>query len=604
VIDPARRRALAALAIVVSAALPLAAQQFQDQSVARLPDSLEYSSQVAIADVDGDGDLDIAFANGRGFSSGTLQEQVRLMINDGLGVFTDESVVRLGALVGFGRDVEFGDVDGDGDLDLAVANDFQTQQRLLINNGAGSFTDASVARLGVLTISASHCSFGDVDDDGDLDLWYAKGGASRFGAGIPQLLINNGLGFFTNDTAARVPAINMTEPMDCIFGDLDGDFDLDVVAGNRSTNTSRVYFNDGAGVFTSALLPANSSTYSFDLGDLDSDGDLDIAGQNSQSGSSQDSIFINNGTGTFSNQTATWIPGANNPSVDDNDSKFFDYDVDGDLDLIIASLGSTERILRNNGTSLQLLSGVIAPISDSSLDVEVGDLDGDGDLDVVTAQGESGGFRNRLYINTGSSDATPPTFPHVRTIPDTLDATGPYVVRAVIRDQMTSDTGAFFEERALVYSVDGGAPVELPLVWVGNDMVRGEIPGQGAGSTVSWHLRATDFAGNTATSATLQFSVLLPPPVFRRGDCNQDGAFDLADAVSALGTLFAGGAPFPCVDACDTNDDGGVDISDPVTTLSALFGGGPPPASPGPGPGCGEDPTADALDCATEPPCP
>ncbi len=592
-------RALGALIMTLSFAGGLSAQQFQDQSIARLPDANEYSSQVVVADIDGDGDLDIGFANGRGFSTASVAERVRLMINDGTGNFTDESIAR-GAPIGFGRDVEFGDIDGDGDLDMVVANDFLNQQRLLVNDGTGNFTDESVARLGSLVISSAHCSFGDVDDDGDLDLWFAKGGASRFGSGSPQLLINDGTGFFTNESAARVPPQLFAEPMDCIFGDLDGDFDLDVVAGNRTANQSRTYFNDGTGVFTIGTLPSNSSTYSFDLGDIDSDGDLDIVGENSGAGSSE-AIFINDGSGVFANQSSTWIP--SNPSIDDNDSKFLDYDNDGDLDLVIASLGSTERILRNNGTSFQLIAGVITAIGDSSLDVEVADFDDDGDLDIVTAQGESGAFRNRIYINSGAADTFAPTL-RVAQLSDTLDAVGPYVVRAEISDQMTSDTGAFYDATTLHYAVDGGGEVIVPLTWIGHQMYRGEIPGQPVGSNVSYFVRAVDRAGNLGASGTTAFAVIIPPQMFRRGDCNQDGAMDISDAVSALNTLFGGGSPFGCDDACDNNDDGSVDISDPVHGLATLFTMGPQPPAPGPGPGCGADPTADPIDCAIEPVCP
>ena len=584
----------------------VSAQQFQDQSVARLPDANEYSSQCSIADVDGDGDLDIAFANGRGFSFAQQTERVRLMINDGTGNFTDESVARLGPLIGFGRDVAFADVDGDGDLDMAVANDFQTQQRLMINDGTGNFTDESIARIGSFVISSSHVAFGDIDNDGDLDLWFTRGGASRFGSGLPQVLVNDGTGNFTNESAMRLPPGLLSEPMDCIFGDLDGDFDLDVVAGNRSSNTSRVYFNDGTGNFTSTILPPNSNTYSFDLGDVDGDGDLDIFGANSLSGSSREAIFINNGSGGFSNLMTTWLPTASNPNIDDNDSKFFDYDMDGDLDVIIAALGgSSERILRNNGSNFTLVSGVITPIGDSSLDVELGDFDGDGDLDVVTAQGESGAFRNRLYMNvSGPTDDIAPSFPQTEQLADTLDTAGPYVVRAVVRDQMTSDTGAFFDSVLLRYAANGGAVISLPMTWVGNDMYRAEIPGQMAGSSMTYSIRAIDSAGNVGESAILSFEVIAPEPVFRRGDCNQDGMFDLADPVSQLDTLFAGGAPFACADACDSNDSGGIDLADPIYSLTTLFSGGAAPPAPGTGPDCGEDPTVDALDCAVEPVCP
>ncbi len=88
---------------------------------------------------------------------------------------------------------------------------------------------------------------------------------------------------------------------------------------------------------------------------------------------------------------------------------------------------------------------------------------------------------------------------------------------------------------------------------------------------------------------------------FRRGDCNADGGFDLADAIYALDVLFGGGGAVPCESACDANDDSALDIADPVWILSALFSGGPEPASPFPD--CGEDPTPDLLPCTVSAGC-
>lgn len=82
---------------------------------------------------------------------------------------------------------------------------------------------------------------------------------------------------------------------------------------------------------------------------------------------------------------------------------------------------------------------------------------------------------------------------------------------------------------------------------------------------------------------------------FLRGDCNLDGITDLADPIFLGLSLFSGGGPVGCEDACDSNDDGLVNIADVVYTPSHLFGGGPPP--PAPFPECGTDPTDDTLDC-------
>ena len=88
---------------------------------------------------------------------------------------------------------------------------------------------------------------------------------------------------------------------------------------------------------------------------------------------------------------------------------------------------------------------------------------------------------------------------------------------------------------------------------------------------------------------------------FIRGDCNTDGANNIADIIFLLGALFTGGTAPTCEAACDYNDDGGLNIADAIRGLSFLFSGGdvlPPPAD-----ACGTDPTLDPLTCVGFPPC-
>ena len=82
---------------------------------------------------------------------------------------------------------------------------------------------------------------------------------------------------------------------------------------------------------------------------------------------------------------------------------------------------------------------------------------------------------------------------------------------------------------------------------------------------------------------------------------NDDGGFDIADAVAGLAHLFSS-APLGCHDALDSNDDGQKDIADAVHILAALFSAGPSPAAPHPA--CGPDPTADSLGCDSYSHCP
>ncbi len=88
---------------------------------------------------------------------------------------------------------------------------------------------------------------------------------------------------------------------------------------------------------------------------------------------------------------------------------------------------------------------------------------------------------------------------------------------------------------------------------------------------------------------------LPPPPIFRRGDANNDESVDISDAIRVLVFLFLGGVEISCLGAADIDDGGAVDISDPIYLLYYLFIKPPPP--PAPFPHCDVDPTADNLPC-------
>ncbi len=546
------RLATGLLVGICGAPAALAQVQFVEQQATRFPQpaQTEYTNQCAIVDIDKDGDLDILFANGGGYSAATAPEQERLYLNNGAGVFTDESVAR-GLPKLNARDVQPADVDGDGDLDLLFVQDFAKPSQLYLNNGSGVFAPAPAGNFPNKNLGAPHACFFDMDNDGDLDVAIANGGTSRFGTGPTQLFENKGGGVFADVTATNLPNSPVNQPMEAIAADVDGDLDLDLLIGSRG-GVSKLFVNNGAGVFALKAVPAGGNDYSMDFGDIDGDGDLDCLGINNKPGTSAESMWANDGLGVFTDVTATALPGTNNPSIDDNDSKFFDPDYDGDLDFVIASLGSTERYSQNNGSGVfTIVAGKITMVADSSLDIEMGDLDNDGDLDFVTAQGESGSFINRVYMNTpGPSDTRAPVVHSIEQVASTGDTGGPYVVRAEVRDDMTADQGAFFKSVDVAYTVNGGATQKAAMKWIGHNMYRGEIPGQACGSNVVYQVEVKDRAGNAALSGVREFDVLA------YADCDASGGLSIDDFICfqtffALGDLYA-----------DCDASGGLSIDD------------------------------------------
>jgi hypothetical protein len=217
------------------------AQYFTDETADRIRAVLDQSRDADFGDIDGDGDLDIIVSNAE-----SAHQPNFLYVNDGSGHFTEETSARMPEIHDSTADSEFGDVDGDGDLDLLMvnsSNDPETYGHLFVNDGLGFFVDDTYARMpSRLCSSCTGSDLGDVDGDLDLDYVVSNYGFNR--------LLLNALGqWFYVATENRFP-MGTDESNDIYFGDVDGDFDLDVLVINGLGEQNRLLINDGGGRFT------------------------------------------------------------------------------------------------------------------------------------------------------------------------------------------------------------------------------------------------------------------------------------------------------------------------------------------------------------------
>ena len=336
----------------------------------------ELTNALALADIDGDGDLDLFCGNGT-----FIQHQNALFRNDGSGGFTDVTSNQMAGGWLSATCAAFGDVDGDGDLDLVVGNALivtlnpaSWHNSLLRNDGRGTFRDVSATHMPHVGRQTYALALADFDGDGDLDLVAGNSGQS-------SLHINNGAGRFVDVTSSHLPAATMSTRA-LAWGDVDGDGDTDLVFGNLNS-PSLLYINDGTARFTAAplsRLPVRGSAPHAVLGDVDGDGDLDLV-----CGGDRCRLLVNDGTGAFVDVTHTRLPAANGAV---RSLALADLDGDGDLDIVGTVAGCCSSLLyRNDGR------GAFEDASDELLlthrldlrAMALADVDDDGDLDLVGA---------------------------------------------------------------------------------------------------------------------------------------------------------------------------------------------------------------------------
>ncbi len=369
--------------------LQVCAQYFQNVS-SHLPSAAVGGNtmDVQVADFNGDGFPDIVLAK--------EYQRNRLLFNDGSGVFTDATANRLTNVSHDSEDIAIADFDGNGWPDIVFAAEDDATHEFYLNTGSGDFTDVS-ARLPQFVSNAVVAL--DVNGDSFIDLIFGNNGQNK-------LFINDGAGFFTDETATRLPVDgNITQ--DILLTDVDNDGDKDLAIGNEDFN--KLLINNGSGIFTDetlARLPqgVTMETRKISRADVNGDGFDDLFYCNIASAGApdiRDRLYLNDGTGVFTDVTATHLP---SELLHTFDAVFTDLNNDGSPDLIVGYFSNMlPAAFLNDGTghfSDHSNEYFPAAATGNNIGLFVADFNGDGEKDLYLGRFQQ---TDGLFFTSGQS---------------------------------------------------------------------------------------------------------------------------------------------------------------------------------------------------------
>ena len=338
---------------------------------------------IALDDLNRDGKLDLVLVT-------YCMNQASVLLGKGDGTFAASMDYPLGisGLDGNGpTGFVLADLDGDGNRDLVAANAIAGTLAVLLGKADGSFATRQEYPAG----SGSHAlAVGDLDGDGKLDI--AAGGG--------VVLLGNGDG--TLGTGLEL-ASSGDYPA-AVLGDLDGDGKLDIVTANGTANTSSVLLGKGDGSFAAGVdYPTGDNPRVVALGDLNGDGKLDIATANNAAATV--SVLFGKGDGTLAAKV-DFETGPRPVTL-----ALGDLNLDGNLDIVTAG---TEEFGRNGKVSMLLGTGngKFAPRVDLSAGmntaaVAIADMNRDGKPDLVVANsGADSGYSVDVWLGNGDGTFT------------------------------------------------------------------------------------------------------------------------------------------------------------------------------------------------------
>ena len=369
------------------------------------------TKSIVVADLDHDGLPDVV--------AGNRNSPNTLFLNTGMAdPFAGVTALEITMESDFTEGIAVADLNNDGFVDVYAANDFE-RNRVYLNNGAGDGMDPFLGVVGQPggpdILGSTSVALGDVDKNGSIDA--VIGNAIKRN----RYYRNNGglTPFLNTETQDLTSAVLQTADIELV--DIDNDGDLDALVGDRN-GINRIHFNNSApdNLFLdvpSSNLSTNTWTSSaIATGDVDNDGDQDLLIANAGTltmGTATplvnrpNIVFLNNGTpGPFD-----LVSGANIAvdAVEATSIAVGDINGDGNLDVVIgntAAAGLANRRYLGNGNGGFGGGANISADVDFTAAVALGDLNGDGALDLVV--GNSGEI-DRIHLNDGVGDPWPAT---------------------------------------------------------------------------------------------------------------------------------------------------------------------------------------------------
>ncbi len=330
---------------------------------------------VTIGDLNGDGNPDLAVGN----------DGASILLGDGTGSFGAPSNFALGPPSPSPKSIAIGDFNRDGRPDLAVADESNTIVAVLLNTttftasgGFGAATDFGVGQ------GPTSVAIGDFNRDGIPDL-----AVTNYPDATVSILLGTGTGSFGAATNFPVG----TFPNSVAIGDLNGDGIPDLVVANSGDNTVSMLLGTGTGAFGAAItIAVGASSTSVAIADLNRDGAADLVVVNRNDNTV--SILFGDGMGAF-NQPNIWPVGTGPVSV-----AIGDFNRDGIPDLAVANLNSnTVSILLGTGTG-SFGAATDFPVGTFPVSVAIGDLNGDGIPDLAVAN--TSGLTASILLGTGT----------------------------------------------------------------------------------------------------------------------------------------------------------------------------------------------------------
>ena len=428
---------------------------------------------------------------------------------------TNESGIRQ---TGYGMGVAVGDYDNDGNPDLYLTS--FGPNALYRNDGDGTFTDVTTPSLADDRWSTS-AAFLDYDNDGDLDLFFAnyidfrvgnsKQCFDRTGArdyctpnaykAVPDRLLRNDGGRFTDVSDQAGLGAAFGNGLGVVCADFDGDGLTDIYVANDGV-ANQLWRNGGDGSFQNDALMSGVALNADGLpeagmgvtaGDFDSDGDEDLF--MTHLALETNTLYVNDGRGVFRDETNRYGLGSVSAPFTGFGSRWFDFDNDGRLDLFVAAGGvtimeqqrgspypfrQTNQLFHAQQARFEEVSGRAGEyfsVAEVSRGAAFGDVDNDGDIDIVVSN-NAGPVRLLLNNHNGMDWVRV----RLRGVEDNRDALGARVALltadgpSLWRRVHTDGSYLSASEKTVQFGIPEGAEVQaVGVEWLNGARERFEV---------------------------------------------------------------------------------------------------------------------------------